>query len=492
MKNLLLALLLSVLISAGSPTAALAAQEAAGEFIPMLTDISAHSTADADTDTDTDVDADDDVDIDTDVDAADDVDIDTTIDPEIDINTELTPQPATFWQLGESWNYTLQHEVTVTNSSPHYIFDIRITVPMNDTLHGEESPYSVIKAVEYDPIPASIETGANGQRYAVYHIDALAGNSSLVLKQSYNMQVSSINYKIDYSTLSEKYTEQELSDFARWLQPEEGINSSSMLIHSFVANTLGSSTTNPYLKARMLFSAVNLALTYSDEEQDQSAVEVLKRGSGNCEGFANLYLAALRAAGIPARQQSGYLYQPEKHINDEYVDMELGHIMFDALRHTWVEFYLSGLGWVHADPTFTYTYEINGQPIRFINWNYFANISNDRRYFYFRTGSTSTDAIAYSCVGNGLDVSFNAYMQSGPPPLPFSDIRGHWAASAISYCYEQGLITGMNEFCFMPEDTLTRAMFITMLGRLFEGCGGSISAENSTAAQFVDVDTNAY
>ena len=265
-----------------------------------------------------------------------------------------------------------------------------------------------------------------------------------------------------------------------------------MLIHSFVANTLGSSTTNPYLKARMLFSAVNLALTYSDEEQDQSAVEVLKRGSGNCEGFANLYLAALRAAGIPARQQSGYLYQPEKHINDEYVDMELGHIMFDALRHTWVEFYLSGLGWVHADPTFTYTYEINGQPIRFINWNYFANISNDRRYFYFRTGSTSTDAIAYSCVGNGLDVSFNAYMQSGPPPLPFSDIRGHWAASAISYCYEQGLITGMNEFCFMPEDTLTRAMFITMLGRLFEGCGGSISAENSTAAQFVDVDTNAY
>lgn len=72
-------------------------------------------------------------------------------------------------------------------------------------------------------------------------------------------------------------------------------------------------------------------------------------------------------------------------------------------------------------------------------------------------------------------------------PLSFSDVSADtWYAPAVDYCREQGLMTGVSDVLFAPEDTLTRAMVVTILYR----------AENQPApaetVHFTDVLENSW
>ncbi|MCD8192264.1 MAG: S-layer homology domain-containing protein [Oscillospiraceae bacterium] len=50
--------------------------------------------------------------------------------------------------------------------------------------------------------------------------------------------------------------------------------------------------------------------------------------------------------------------------------------------------------------------------------------------------------------------------------FPFEDVpTGHWAKVAISYCWGEYIVEGVSETEFDPNSTLTKAQFITMMGR---------------------------
>jgi transglutaminase-like putative cysteine protease len=71
-----------------------------------------------------------------------------------------------------------------------------------------------------------------------------------------------------------------------------------------------------------------------------TAVEVLRVGRGVCQDYVHLGLAVLRAAGIPARYASGYLYP------------EVGGAVGDTHRgdsHAWLEAWVGD--WHPVDPT---------------------------------------------------------------------------------------------------------------------------------------------
>ncbi len=75
---------------------------------------------------------------------------------------------------------------------------------------------------------------------------------------------------------------------------------------------------------------------------------------------------------------------------------------------------------------------------------------------------------------------------------PFTDTEGHWAGSYIEEVVEQGLFNGVGDNCFLPDGTMTRAMFITVLGR-FEGIDEEYwSGENVPQFFKQDVDELAY
>lgn len=50
---------------------------------------------------------------------------------------------------------------------------------------------------------------------------------------------------------------------------------------------------------------------------------------------------------------------------------------------------------------------------------------------------------------------------------PFADVpAAHWASQAVAYVYDNGLMNGVGEDTFQPGGSLTRAMFVTILGRM--------------------------
>ncbi|MGI9363670.1 MAG: transglutaminase family protein [Rhizobiaceae bacterium] len=66
-----------------------------------------------------------------------------------------------------------------------------------------------------------------------------------------------------------------------------------------------------------------------------SAEEALQGGHGVCQDHAQIFIAAARLAGIPARYVSGYLM-----MNDR-IDQDASH--------AWTEAHIDGLGWVGFD-----------------------------------------------------------------------------------------------------------------------------------------------
>lgn len=52
-----------------------------------------------------------------------------------------------------------------------------------------------------------------------------------------------------------------------------------------------------------------------------------------------------------------------------------------------------------------------------------------------------------------------------PAKKSFKDVTGHWGENAISFMVEQGLMNGISEDEFAPDSTLTRAMLVTILYR---------------------------
>jgi transglutaminase-like putative cysteine protease len=78
--------------------------------------------------------------------------------------------------------------------------------------------------------------------------------------------------------------------------------------------------------------------------------EVLSRGRGKCLDMANLYLALVRTAGIPARRVDGFLIVEQP----VYPLIEITGITPDnrfIIGHAWVEVCLFEEGWVFVDPT---------------------------------------------------------------------------------------------------------------------------------------------
>lgn len=107
--------------------------------------------------------------------------------------------------------------------------------------------------------------------------------------------------------------------------------------------------------AKTEYEAVSSVLTYVGDNvkynynpPDFDALYTLRTGSGNCQNFAHVSMALLRAAGIPARIVGGIsLKEPWKvpvgHNN--YLVQSMGQG-----GHAWMEIYFPDLGWLSYDP----------------------------------------------------------------------------------------------------------------------------------------------
>ncbi len=68
----------------------------------------------------------------------------------------------------------------------------------------------------------------------------------------------------------------------------------------------------------------------------------------------------------------------------------------------------------------------------------------------------------------------------------FEDISNHWAKDCINYVYKKGLFSGTSKDQFSPNKSMTRGMFVTVLGRL-----ANVNID-SVSTGFIDVSTEQY
>ena len=87
----------------------------------------------------------------------------------------------------------------------------------------------------------------------------------------------------------------------------------------------------------------------------------------------------------------------------------------------------------------------------------------------------------------GIHISLPV-VEVGNAQMPFTDVaEDQWYYEAVKYVYAQGLFKGMTETRFAPNHHMSRAMFITVLGRM----AGVEEDRNATTA-FTDVKSGSY
>jgi transglutaminase-like putative cysteine protease len=98
--------------------------------------------------------------------------------------------------------------------------------------------------------------------------------------------------------------------------------------------------TNPLAKARKLFHWVDSHIAYHAEEEygiiPAISEHALVDRRGDCGVQGTLFITLCRAAGVPARWQSGWETQPNGNHN----------------MHDWTEIYVAPWGWLPVDPSY--------------------------------------------------------------------------------------------------------------------------------------------
>jgi len=117
---------------------------------------------------------------------------------------------------------------------------------------------------------------------------------------------------------------------------------------------------NPYLRARLVFGWIQEHVTYTTALEYSTIPNLsaycMATRQGDCGIQAMLFIALCRAAGVPARWQSGWYVQPE-----------------NGGMHDWARFYVAPYGWLHADPSKGWLKVPEGETPETLQWFLFGN-----------------------------------------------------------------------------------------------------------------------
>ena len=75
-------------------------------------------------------------------------------------------------------------------------------------------------------------------------------------------------------------------------------------------------------------------------------------------------------------------------------------------------------------------------------------------------------------------------------PLPFTDVGTEWFCDDVYFVYDCGLMKGMTPTTFEPDTNMSRAMFVTVMGRLYYN--GLSEDDDFVCADFSDVQQNSW
>lgn len=117
-----------------------------------------------------------------------------------------------------------------------------------------------------------------------------------------------------------------------------------------------------------------------------------------------------------------------------------------------------------------------------IKWFYTDDYTQESGYEGSFNNHTGGSAIG-GASGNGFytpDTDKDDTAQTETTQTVFGDIASHWAYDAIIYCSQNGLMQGTDTAVFAPDNTMTRAMLVTVLYRM-DKASAAVQTENPFA-----------
>jgi Transglutaminase-like superfamily len=159
---------------------------------------------------------------------------------------------------------------------------------------------------------------------------------------SFSVHREAISYKLDAAT-AVPLPEDQKALFAEELKLDSPHMEVNDQIRKIVRDTCGDEK-NPVIVAEKLLNYVADAADHYSKNPNVpncgvgDAGSCIAKGGGCCTDLHSLFISAARAAGIPARLQMGYRLQPKN------VGIEA-----DPGYRCWVEYFISGSGWIPAD-----------------------------------------------------------------------------------------------------------------------------------------------
>jgi hypothetical protein len=241
---------------------------------------------------------------------------------ELEVIEESTPQQAE--KLGEC-TYEVEERIVLKNNGPDIISRMALRVALITT----REPYQEVEPVEAVPDTYREFKDEFGNSFAMFEFRNMEKNEEVSVILTYNVTVNEVSYQLSPC-------EGTVPD--RFLGPEPFVECDDEEIIALAAQ-LGGVHLDSCENSRAFYDWIGDNISYDGyDPDDRGALFALQNKGGDCSEFSYLMVALCRAGGIPARFVEG-------------ITCGSAATGLSVEQHDWMEFYLPGIGWVPADPT---------------------------------------------------------------------------------------------------------------------------------------------
>jgi transglutaminase-like putative cysteine protease len=258
---------------------------------------------------------------------------------EINIPQENIVGNTTWIQLGKEqfFSFVIEQEAPKTTAFPLAINTFDLLLPRNIE---SGSITQEVFYTEFSPEPFSVKEDPEGNLVATFKVPSYT--DSLITVKGYAKL--SENNTVDFTkatNLSNLTT-----DFEKYLKEGEYWEVDSLEIQQSAKDIAGEKT-NSYEIIQATYDFVVNKIDYSFVKkyglnERQGALATLNGGAAVCMEYSDLFIALLRAQGIPSRAAFGY----------GYTSTDYESRSDNTINHQWAEVYIPGLNqWVSIDTT---------------------------------------------------------------------------------------------------------------------------------------------
>ena len=183
--------------------------------------------------------------------------------------------------------------------------------------------------------PAEIFTdNENGNRISYWDLSKkILDTQEIVIKRHFKYVTYDYSPLFDEKNIPDNYTNEPDDLYFFYTKSEPWLEQTPEIIS--LANSITENAKGIPAKTRAIFNWVRSKMTYKYPPEKRGVLEVMKKYEGDCGQYSALFITLCRAAGIPARQQSGLVIENKK----------IGY-------HVWSEAYFPSIGWIPMDCTY--------------------------------------------------------------------------------------------------------------------------------------------